>query len=281
MKGTREQRRSFWLLSAGVALVAVSMLSGLLQLYGLPGGDDDQGAGPPAPSSTATEEPGDVLGETEPTDPDDPATDEERVDPEDLVTTVTGIGRTGTLLAVEIRNDSGVHLRSARVRIVARDDAGRKVTTSGSARSTCCTVLDLPDGGEYGLWANIPTDAPPVRSVEVEVVEAEVGDPTPPTSTVTASGSTLAREHDAAVVTTTLVARGAVDGYVAAQAFLTDPSGRLVAVVSGRFWCFADGVSRTVRMQLPQPVPRDTRIARVVARPLPLDALAPVPSACS
>lgn len=272
MKGTREQRRTFWLLTGGVALVAVSMLSGLLQLYGLPSGDDDQGAGPPTPSAAPTD-PGEVLGETGQADPDAP-------DPEDLVTTVTGVGRTGTLLAVEIRNDSGVALRSARVRIVARDEAGRKVSTSGSARSTCCTVLALPDGATYGLWANIPTDAPPVSEVEVEVVEAEIGDPEVPPSTVTASGSALVREPGAAVVTTTLVAAGAVDGYVAAQAFLTDPGGRLVAVVSGRFWCFTDGVSRTVRMQLPQPVPPDTRVARVVARPLPADALAPVPSAC-
>lgn len=275
MKGTREQRRTFWLLSAGVALVALSLLSGLLQLYGLPG-DDDREAGPPDPSLTSTD-PGEVPSGTGTPDSDAAA---EPAGPEDVVTTVTAVGRTGTLLAVEIRNDSGVRIRSARVRIVARDAAGRAVTTSGSARSTCCTVLDLPDGETYGLWASIPTDAPPVSEVEVEVLEAEVGNPDVPPSTVTASGIELGREPGAAVVTTTLVAEGAVDGYVDAQAFLTDPGGRLVAVVSGRFWCFADGVSRTVRIQLPQPVPRDTRVSRVVARSVPDKVLAPAPSAC-
>ncbi len=277
MSTWQNRRRSSWPLYAGIVLVAVSILSGLLQLYGLPGGDDDVVPPPSGPSATATGEPGsDVPEEAEPTGDEPPA------DPAELSPEVVSFGRTGTLLAVVVRNVSGQYLRSARVQILARAADGRAVrTTFGSAGSTCCTLLGLPDGGEYGVWANVAADAPEIDSVEVRVVAAQVGRHGDPVPTIAAAGASLERLAEETVVTATLTAHGPVDGYVAGQAFLADRNGRLVAVISGRFWCFEDGVTRTVRMQLPHAVPRGTRVARVLAYPVPSGVRAHLPSACS
>ena len=277
MRRTMEQRRSAWLLGTGVALVAIAMLTGILHLVGLPGGETTDR---PRPTATAggTTEPTGPTGPTEPTE-GILGESEERPAPGAVPASVVRFARTGTLLAVEVRNDSDYYLRAARLRIVARDGRGREVAQAGAPRWSCCTLLDVPSGGRYGAWASIPRDAPPVREVSVEVVDARVGRPTGTTPKVVASPGSVQREADGTVVTTSLTATGPVDGRVAAQAFLVGPRGRFVAVVSGRFWCFADGDTRTVRMQLPQTVPRGTRVDRIVARSVPASAATPI--ACS
>lgn len=269
-----DARRSTWVLRGGIALVAVALITGVLQLFGLPGGDEpDASPAPriaPAPSISPSAPPSTAPGTT-------PGTGKGAVR-----TTVLRVGRVGTLLTAQVRNDSTERVRTAVVRLTARGRDGRVIPTTGAPRSSCCQLIDLAPGEAAALWANVARDAPSVATVDAHVLSADVApaSASAPSATVTVSEPRLERGPDSARVTARLSADGSLDGYVAAQALVVDADGGLVAVVSGRFWCFDDGVSRVVRMDLPERLPEGVRLESVDARPVPDTAL-PSPSACS
>jgi hypothetical protein len=97
---------------------------------------------------------------------------------------------------------------------------------------------------------------------------------------VAVSHPVLTRVPGDAIVHATFTIAGDASGYVVGQAFLGDRRGRLVGVISGRFYCFADGDRRRVRMQLLHPVPPGTRVLRALAYPVPSGADAGLRPAC-
>jgi hypothetical protein len=107
--------------------------------------------------------------------------------------------------------------------------------------------------------------------VDVDLSQASVAAPPVP-SRITASNVQLNREGDSTVATMYLASDAAVGPYVAVQAVLTDRTGeRLVAIVSGRFYCLFPGERLGVRMQLFHPVPVGTGIRQVSVFPIPRD----------
>lgn len=191
-------------------------------------------------------------------------------------------GGHGTRLAMVVRNPSSVEIQHARVLVTVLDAQGNPLgTRAAPPGAKCCTVLGLAPGGEFGLFANLGI---PVSRIDrvllrfLDVTTAPVADRAPK---VLVSDPVLSRTRSDTVVTATLTASGDVGPLVAGQAFLTDPDGRLVAVISGRFYCFADQARRRLRMQLLHTVPPDTRIQRVLAHPIPADVSAITPRACT
>lgn len=262
MSPWNESRRSMWLLYTGLVFVVVAAVLGYLALTGVVGDyDDDDGGGPPrADASSPSSAP--------PTDPP-PA-----------VLEVVSWGRSSGQLAVVVRNNSGRHLDRARLRITARDADGDVVLKmSGSPRDVCCTVVGLPPGGEFGLFAELDRGVGPIAAVDVAPLEVggrQAG--TEPRVVVRAPG--LQRYDDDTVVTAVVTARGWLSGYVAVQAILTDADGDVAQVISGRFYCFERGTPREVRLRLFHAVPRSLRLDRVVAFPIPIGVTPHVPGRC-
>jgi hypothetical protein len=246
------RRRAVWPLYVGIVLVAVAVAWMLVR--GLPSGDTDDRPPSSAPAPTA----------------------------ETLEPVLVRWGGTGHHLAIVIRNDSDRFVRHARVEITALDAHGRTLmATIGRPRSTCCTVVGLPPGGEYGLY--LPLDRPIGMVGGVAVEYASVA--TEPARsarrpTVEVSRVALHRAADESVVDATFRVRGTIDGFVSGQAILRDRHDRLVGVISGRFYCFHNGTSRRVRMQLFHHVPAGTRVERVLAYPVPAGVPARVPATC-
>lgn len=191
-------------------------------------------------------------------------------------------GGQGTRLAMVVRNPTEVEIRYARVLVTALDAQGQSLgTRSAAPGAKCCTVLGLAPGGEFGLFADLGIPVSRIDQVRItflDVLTAPVAEAAPQ---VLVSDPVLSRTPTDAVVTATLTASGPVGPLVAGQAFLADPEGRLVAVISGRFYCFADKTQRRLRMQLLHPVPDGTRVQRVLAHPIPAGVPAITPRACT
>ncbi|NHA01054.1 hypothetical protein G5V59_17310 [Nocardioides sp. W3-2-3] len=179
-----------------------------------------------------------------------------------------------------MRNTSARTVEQARVRITATDASGAVLlATTGRPGDVCCTVTGLAPGADVALFADPVPRAADVRAVAVDALSLDAG-PATPTATVRAGAPTLRRLPGDTVVTAGLVARGDLDGYVAAQAVLVDARGRVAQVISGRFYCFAPGRARTVRLHLFHAVPAGLRVSRVLAQPVPADAPGVVPGRC-
>lgn len=271
MSTWHEQQRPVWPLYAGLVLVTLAILIGMLLTWGLPGDDGSTAERSPSATPTAT-----LPSDTPAASPSaSPAGDPTK--PE-----VVSWGGNGDQLAIVVRNASDRFIRKARVQIVARDGGGRTIlATTGDARSTCCTVLGLPPGEDFGLFAFVPSSVAEVDEVEVRYVSMESRPARSRGTRVETTHARLELLPDDAVVAATLTADGPVHGFVSGQAFLEDRRGHLTAVISGRFYCFADGTSRQVRMELLRPLPRGTRIRRVLARPIPTGIPAHVGHTCS
>lgn len=183
---------------------------------------------------------------------------------------VTGFGVNAGLVFVQVVNDSRRWIRAARVEITARDTQGDVIVSETDALgSRCCTVYSLPPHGVYGLFANLQGSRVPVASVQVRYLDPSLGGRHGPAASVAVLHPVLSVGDDDAVVRARLVMHGRAGPFVVGQAFLADRRGRLVGVISGRFYCFSPGVPRTVFMHLLHPVPRGTRIVRTVAYPVP------------
>ncbi len=264
MSPWNDRRRSMWLLYTGLVFIVVAAVLGYLALTGVVGDydDDDGGGGSGVSPSLST-----------PTTDGDP-------DPRPAVLEVVTWGRSSGQLAVVVRNNSGRHLDRARLRITARNSDGDVVLkSSGTPRDVCCTVVGLPPGGEFGLFAELNAGVGPIAAVEV--ASLEVGGRQPGSEPrVSVRNTGLQRYDDDTVVTAELTARGWLSGYVAVQAILTDADGEVAQVISGRFYCFERGTPREVRLHLFHGVPRSLRLDRVVAFPIPIGVRPHVPGKC-
>jgi len=194
---------------------------------------------------------------------------------------VTAVGRDHGLLSVTVRNRGPREIVYARVRVTAVGRAGRTLlSTVGRRLSKATTIAGLPPGHDFGLVLTLPPGTRAVRSVRVAPVEETLAPWRGRHPVLRTGPAALTTDDGDAVVEARFTAAGPVTPYVSAQAFLVDPRHRLVAVVSGRFYCFADGTSRTLRLQLLHPVPAGTRVASVIGYPIPRRAPIPVPKAC-
>ncbi|GAA1744417.1 hypothetical protein [Aeromicrobium alkaliterrae] len=173
-------------------------------------------------------------------------------------------------LAVVIRNDSGLVVRNAGTLIEAVGaDGAVLASVRGDENTTCCRVIGLQPGSEYGLFADLDVPVTQVDDVRVTYLEPETepatGDPAPVTTGLVAithpAGDTVVRV-DVDVV-------AAPSPYLVGQAFLVDEDDRLVGVISGRFYCVGPGTERRLDMQLLSPTPRTTRVSAVVVHPVP------------
>ena len=124
-----------------------------------------------------------------------------------------------------------------------------------------------------------PAPVPVTGPVEVTPVSSDFGEPGQG-SDVRAVATGLQREADDTVVTARLTVRSADTGYVAVQAFLTGADGRVVQVISGRYYCLEQGNTRVVRLHLFHSFPPSLRLDRVVAYPLPVGVRPYVPGKC-
>ena len=185
---------------------------------------------------------------------------------------VVSWGGFGDQLAVVVRNTSAQQIVRAQLLIIALDRAGHPLlVTSGQPNSTCCALYDIAPGGEYGAFATIKAPLSEVSSLRAEYVDLTTADAplTGDEEQVTISGIDFDRTADDAIVSATVRTSGKVSSYLSGQAYLVSPSGHLVGVISGRFYCFGPGAVHRLHMQLLHPVPGDTRVSKVVARPLP------------
>lgn len=176
------------------------------------------------------------------------------------------------LLSVVVVNRSRALVRSARAVITARDANGNSIATvSGPPSSRCCTILSLPPGGSFGLYAALGDAATRTRSVTVDYADVSMSAVAAAAPELDVTDAALQTDNGLAVVSATVSVKNLTGPYIAAQAFLTNAAGSLIAVVSGRFYCFDSTDSRVVRIQLFHPVPAGTKIKSVVAYPIPDD----------
>lgn len=268
-----EKTGPVWPLYAGIAILVLAAGAGLLLLTGVVDSGDDEPrtprASPSAPPTTAAT-PDRPSSSAIPSAPTTALGDGLRV---------VSWGQARGQLAVVVRNDGSRAIEQARVRITATDARGdRLLSTSGTAGDVCCTVTGLAPGGRAALFVDPVPDAAAVRTVVVEPVSLRAAPAV--TASVSARGPVLQRLPGDTVVSVGLLARGDLSGYVAAQAVLVDPRGRVAQVISGRFYCFEPGRARTVRLHLFHAVPAGLRVGEVLAQPVPADAPGVVPGRC-
>lgn len=257
-------KRATWPIYLGLAIIVVGLVAGYLMMTGTVGADDGgDGSDAETPGVVATQ------------------TSAEQHHRPDLA--VISWGQTSGQLAVVVRNASSRPIERMRVRITARDgDDTTVLSTTGTAPDVCCTIVGLPPGKIFGLFAELDTTAGDIARVEVEPVSAAFGKDGGPEVRAVATG--LERYDGDTVVTAELTAKGTLSGYVAAQAFLTGPDGRVAQVISGRFYCI-DGAAgssgtREIRLHLFHTVPKSLRLDRVVAYALPPGVRPYVPWKC-
>lgn len=275
MRTLRRRRQREAQLYGGLLLLAAALLLGLLQLWGWPSGPHDAAPGSSTSDGSASPPPGPIP----PLQPTITAFDP----------TIVSFGGSGEQLAVVVRNESQRVIRRAGVVITARGLDGEILARrSDGPRSTCCTVLGLPPGGEFGLFLDIDMPVSAVAAVEVSYTSVSLGNAPSSVPTVKVASSALRRTSGDTVVDARLVVEGPrrlfglYDGYLVGQAFLTDEAGELVGVISGRFYCFSAATrERDVTMQLLRKVPPGTRIGKVVAYAVPTSAGLAVPYSCS
>jgi hypothetical protein len=179
-------------------------------------------------------------------------------------------GVTDGLLSVVVRNDSPHTIRLARAIITATDVRGAAIATaSAPTGARCCTILNVAPKREYGLYTYLGAGpAQRVHTVRVAFADFSYG-PASTVNTLSTSNAHLDTSGSDASVTATFTLAGPGGPYVAGQAFLVDPRGRLVAVISGRFYCIVANKPLRVRMQLFHPVPAGTRVKTVLGYPVP------------
>ena len=261
-----ENKPPMWPIYTGMGVIIAGLVIGYLLMTGVVGAGSDEGGDRPTPGLVS---PSGGSGDT----------DHEQREPLKVVSW----GEVSGQLAVVVRNESDRTIRQMRVRISALDDSGDVVmSTTGTGRDVCCTVVGLPPGQYFGLFAEIgPSAASRTSAVQVGPAFAVTPAKAGPEARVTVTRTRLQRLPDDTVVTADLTTQGKdLSGYVAAQAFLVSRHGRVVQVISGRFYCFRQGASHDIRLRLFHPVPRGVRLDRLVAYAIP-DGVPPhVPGEC-
>ncbi|ANH40217.1 hypothetical protein I601_3818 [Nocardioides dokdonensis FR1436] len=173
------------------------------------------------------------------------------------------------LLSVLVRNDDSRQLRNATVTLQGLDADGVLVGTwnadTMAGESSCCTVLDLEPDGQFGLYFAIGADAEQIDDIRLSFTEiswAERGGaPVEPAAVAVPQDTFL--DTDRTVVTARVVTGPQEVPRALVQAVLRGRSGKLIAVVSGRWSCFAADETRRIRMELFQQVPAGTTVDTV------------------
>lgn len=173
------------------------------------------------------------------------------------------------LLSVVVENVTDRTLRYAEGVITARTDDNEVIAASLEIDGSCCEVVDLAPGEEYGFYLDVGDRASEISRVDVgyrNLAWVPAGEASAGSPGVEAAPVRLDRDASGAVVRAELVSDGPYDEVVA-QAFLTDEAGEFLAVVSGRWSCLVDG-RRAIRMQLFRPLPKGAQVDRVTVHPV-------------
>ncbi len=193
---------------------------------------------------------------------------------------------TDGLVSVIVRNDTDRDLRTAEVTMTARDENGEVLGTYGTSSmggdSSCCTVQSLAPGEEFGLYFAVGEGSDRIDDVELTYsrlawAQKPSGSPSPEASAgteVRARATDFVIQQDQTVVRATVEVGEEDIPRALVQAVLRGRSGKLIAVVTGRWSCFEADSTRRIRMELFQPVPLGTGVDSVSIRPIG-DAVAP------
>ena len=182
------------------------------------------------------------------------------------------------MLSVVVRNTTDQMLRYAVGVVSARTADDQLVAISLESKdANCCEVQQLRPGQKYGFYVDVGSEGPKIARVDVAYRNVAWAQDRPAVddSAVSARPVRL-RDKDGDTVVLADVTSKHPEPRVVAQAFLTDRTGRLVAVVSGRWRCLHPGTQR-LRMQLFHPVPPSTRVREVHVHPVDDDPTRPQP----
>lgn len=199
---------------------------------------------------------------------------------------------TDGLVSVIVRNDTDRDLRTAEVTMTARDENGEVLGTYGTSSmggdSSCCTVQSLAPGEDFGLYFAVGEGSDRIDDVELTYsrlawaqkpsgspsADAGDGDEVSDGAEVNARATDFVIQQDQTVVRATVEVGEEDIPRALVQAILRGRSGKLIAVVTGRWSCFEADSTRRIRMELFQPVPLGTGVDSVSIRPIG-DAVAP------
>ena len=217
-----------------------------------------------------------LNGAPPPTGKEAPASDPGPI----LVTNSWGV--VDGMLSVVVVNTTDRTLKYAEGVVTARTADDQLVSSSLEyADAACCKVLQLGPGQEYGFYVDVGSAGDDIARVDVAYrnVSWEPATAVADHTTVTATPVGLHDGHLGTVVLANLTSNADVPAVVA-QAFLTDDSGQIVAVVSGRWTCVQPG-TRELRMQLFHPVPAGTQVADIQVHAVETDPSSPAPHCTS
>jgi hypothetical protein len=187
------------------------------------------------------------------------------------------------LVSVRVRNTSDDRaLRRAEAVITVRMDDGTSVAAGGSVdHDLCCTLLDLPPGGEFGIYIDLGVADESVDDVDVRLDNLTWRPADDEQVPLPRLSRPVLEQADVAAEVVTRVRTADQVPLLAAQAWLVGPDGEFLAVVSGRFRCFEKDTPRQVRLELFHPVPEGTSVAEVVAYPITDEAVVTDEGGCT
>lgn len=173
------------------------------------------------------------------------------------------------LLSVLVRNDDTRRLSNAAVTLQGLDSDGVLIGTwnadTMAGESSCCTVLDLEPDGQFGLYFAIGSEAAKIDEIRLSFTEISWtkhgGEAAEPAAVAVPQGTFL--DTDRTVVTARVETGDEEVPRALVQAVLRGRSGMLIAVVTGRWSCFAADEIRRIRMELFQQVPVGTTVDTV------------------
>ena len=261
-------------------LVRAAALVLLLGLASCTAENADRDLPPPLVDSSPSTPGAEAPGTEEPGDDDPGAGDSPSGVNVDDALEVVSWGGHGDQLAVIVRNTSDEPIVEADVLIVGLDDSGNVMSSQrGAPGDRCCSIFGLAPDAEYALFAQLDHPVDELSDVEVRFDRIQQGGPSKATFTV--EKARLETTADDAIVVADLRPAGPVGPHVVGQAVLVDRDDRPLAVISGHFYCFTEGRTRQVRMELTRPAPPGARLGEVMAHPVPPDVTLESDDQCS
>lgn len=177
------------------------------------------------------------------------------------------------LLSVVVSNVGQATVRSAHAIISAKDAYGNVVAAVSAPQGTplgtrCCTIIGLAPGQRYGLYSDIGTRAPRVKTVSVDytAVRTDVNNVASPVQSM--KNAALHTSGKQAYVTVTVKMSAHVGPYITVQALLDDPHKKFLGVISGGFYCIGPNTQRSIRLQFFHPIPPGSSVDSVLSFPL-------------
>jgi hypothetical protein len=173
------------------------------------------------------------------------------------------------LLSVLVTNAGPGTVRSARAIIEAKDKFGNTVAASSAPNGTrCCTIINLSPHQSFGLYSNIGTRVSRVADVSVQYAQVSTAVRPLPSPVAALRDATLVTSSRGATVSVQVTMSPTAGPYMTAQALLDGPSGKLIGVISGAYYCLRANAKRTITLQFFHPVPPGSSVSKVVAYPL-------------